>query len=66
MSDGLLSGEAAGMSLGELVRAATLRPLTAAEAERAFGEVMGGNATPVQMAASAAPCRTKSPAASAR
>jgi anthranilate phosphoribosyltransferase len=51
MSDGLLSGEAAEMSLGELIRAATLRPLTAAEAERAFGEVMEGRATPVQMAA---------------
>jgi anthranilate phosphoribosyltransferase len=51
MSDGLLSGEAAEMSLGELIRAATLRPLSAAEAERAFGEVMEGRATPVQMAA---------------
>ncbi|HEX2189711.1 MAG TPA: anthranilate phosphoribosyltransferase [Longimicrobiaceae bacterium] len=51
MSGGLLSGEAAELSLGELVRLATLRSLTAAEAERAFSRVMEGNATPVQMAA---------------
>jgi len=37
--------------LGALIRHATLRPLTAAEAEAAFSEVMEGRATPVQMAA---------------
>lgn len=37
--------------LGELIRAASQRPLSAAEAERAFHEVMEGRATPVQMAA---------------
>ncbi|HET7464771.1 MAG TPA: anthranilate phosphoribosyltransferase [Longimicrobium sp.] len=37
--------------LGDLVRQAALRPLTAAEAEAAFTEVMEGRATPVQMAA---------------
>ncbi|MDB4951022.1 MAG: Anthranilate phosphoribosyltransferase [Gemmatimonadetes bacterium] len=39
------------LALGELIRAATVRPLTAAEAERAFTAVMEGSATPVQMAA---------------
>ncbi|MBV9775377.1 MAG: anthranilate phosphoribosyltransferase [Gemmatimonadetes bacterium] len=51
MNDGLLSGEASDVSLGDLIRAATLRPLSMAEAEHAFGEVMEGRATPVQMAA---------------
>jgi anthranilate phosphoribosyltransferase len=37
--------------LTELIRAATTRPLTAGEAERAFTAVMEGSATPVQMAA---------------
>jgi len=37
--------------LGELIRQAAARPLTAAEAEAAFIEVMEGRATPVQMAA---------------
>jgi anthranilate phosphoribosyltransferase len=37
--------------LGELIRHAAVRPLTAAEAEAAFTEVMDGRATPVQMAA---------------
>ncbi|HET6232105.1 MAG TPA: hypothetical protein VFE05_18670, partial [Longimicrobiaceae bacterium] len=37
--------------LGDLIRLAAARPLTAAEAERAFGEVMEGRASPVQMAA---------------
>ncbi|HEX8907027.1 MAG TPA: anthranilate phosphoribosyltransferase [Longimicrobiaceae bacterium] len=37
--------------LGALIRNAALRPLTAAEAEAAFTEVMEGRATPVQMAA---------------
>ncbi|WP_420126177.1 anthranilate phosphoribosyltransferase [Longimicrobium sp.] len=37
--------------LTDLLRRATTRPLTAEEAERAFGEVMEGRATPVQMAA---------------
>jgi len=37
--------------LTELLRRATVRPLTADEAERAFTEVMEGRATPVQMAA---------------
>ncbi len=36
--------------LTELLRRATVRPLTADEAERAFTEVMEGRATPVQMA----------------
>jgi anthranilate phosphoribosyltransferase len=39
------------VDLGDLIRAAATRPLTAAEAEAAFTEVMEGNATPVQMAA---------------
>ncbi|HEX2204106.1 MAG TPA: anthranilate phosphoribosyltransferase [Longimicrobium sp.] len=42
------SGE---VDLGELVRRSALRPLSAAEAEAAFAEVMEGRATPVQMAA---------------
>ena len=37
--------------LTELLRRATVRPLSADEAERAFNEVMEGRATPVQMAA---------------
>jgi anthranilate phosphoribosyltransferase len=37
--------------LGALIRHAAARPLTAAEAEAAFGEVMEGRATPVQIAA---------------
>jgi anthranilate phosphoribosyltransferase len=37
--------------LVELLRRATVRPLTAEEAERAFTEVMEGRASPVQMAA---------------
>jgi anthranilate phosphoribosyltransferase len=37
--------------LAELLRRATVRPLSADEAERAFGEVMEGRASPVQMAA---------------
>ncbi|HEX2079794.1 MAG TPA: anthranilate phosphoribosyltransferase [Longimicrobium sp.] len=37
--------------LTELLRRATVRPLSADEAERAFTEVMEGRATPVQMAA---------------
>lgn len=37
--------------LAELIRAATQRPLSAAEAERAFSAVMDGRASPVQMAA---------------
>jgi anthranilate phosphoribosyltransferase len=37
--------------LTELIRRAAERPLTADEAERAFGEVMEGRASPVQMAA---------------
>jgi anthranilate phosphoribosyltransferase len=39
------------MSLQELVRIATERPLTEAEAESAFAEIMEGNASPVQLAA---------------
>ena len=37
--------------LAELLRRATVRPLTPDEAERAFTEVMDGRASPVQMAA---------------
>lgn len=44
----LLSPEA---DLAELIRASAQRPLSAAEAERAFTAVMDGRATPVQMAA---------------
>lgn len=51
MSDGLLAAELSDVSLGDLIKAATLRPLSIAEAERAFGEVMEGRASPVQMAA---------------
>ena len=39
------------VDLGGLIRQASVRPLTAAEAEAAFTEVMDGRATPVQMAA---------------
>lgn len=39
------------MTLEQLVRAATERPLSAEEAEAAFSEVMDGNASPVQLAA---------------
>jgi anthranilate phosphoribosyltransferase len=39
------------MTLEQLVRAATERPLTVEEAEAAFTEVMNGVATPVQLAA---------------
>jgi anthranilate phosphoribosyltransferase len=39
------------MTLEQLVRLAAERPLSAAEAETAFGEVMEGRATPVQIAA---------------
>jgi anthranilate phosphoribosyltransferase len=38
------------MGLPELLREATMRPLGVAEAEHAFGEIMEGRATPVQMA----------------
>lgn len=44
----VLSPEA---DLAELIRASAQRPLTAAEAERAFTAVMDGRASPVQMAA---------------
>jgi anthranilate phosphoribosyltransferase len=37
--------------LAELIRRAAAGPLSAGEAQRAFGEVMEGRATPVQMAA---------------
>ncbi len=47
--------------LGELMRAATLRALTAAEAEAAFVELMEGRATPVQMAALLIAIRTRGP-----
>lgn len=43
--------ETAEVDLGELVRRASARPLSAAEAEAAFVEVMEGRASPVQMAA---------------
>lgn len=39
------------VDLGALVRQAALGPLSAADAEAAFGEVMEGRATPVQIAA---------------
>jgi len=39
------------MTLEQLVRTAAERPLTEAEAESAFGEIMEGRATPVQIAA---------------
>jgi anthranilate phosphoribosyltransferase len=45
-----LSPASADADLTELLRRATVRPLTADEAERAFSEVMEGRATPVQMA----------------
>ncbi|MFL5381318.1 MAG: anthranilate phosphoribosyltransferase [Longimicrobiaceae bacterium] len=48
MSEAQLPAEA---DLGALVRQAAVRPLTAAEAEAAFVEVMEGRATPVQIAA---------------
>ena len=48
MSEAVLPADA---DLGALIRQATLRPLTAAEAEAAFVEVMEGRATPVQIAA---------------
>lgn len=49
MTDALAT--AAEADLTELLRRATVRPLSADEAERAFTEVMEGRATPVQMAA---------------
>lgn len=45
--------------LGELLRAATERPLSAHEAELAFTEVMEGRATPVQMASLLVAIRTR-------
>ena len=48
MSDATATAET---DLGALIRQAALRPLTAAEAEAAFVEVMEGRATPVQIAA---------------
>lgn len=48
MSD---AGAPAEADLGALIRHAAARPLSAAEAEAAFGEVMDGRATPVQIAA---------------
>ena len=48
MSEPLASAEA---DLGALIRHAATRPLSAAEAEAAFVEVMEGRATPVQIAA---------------
>src|SRR5688572_15115978 len=39
------------MELQQLIRAATERPLTEDEAGSAFDEIMGGHATPVQIAA---------------
>jgi anthranilate phosphoribosyltransferase len=45
------AGPLADADLAELVRRAAARPLTAAESERAFTEVMEGRATPVQTAA---------------
>jgi anthranilate phosphoribosyltransferase len=41
----------AAADVGELIRHAAVRPLSAAEAEAAFTEVMEGRASPVQMAA---------------
>ena len=42
---------AADLTIGELIRRATEQPLSAGEAERAFGEVIEGRTSPVQMAA---------------
>jgi anthranilate phosphoribosyltransferase len=46
-----IPASASDADLTELLRRATVRPLDADEAERAFTEVMEGRATPVQMAA---------------
>ena len=43
--------EAGEVDLGELIRRASVRPLSAEEAEAAFSEVMEGRASPVQMSA---------------
>jgi anthranilate phosphoribosyltransferase len=51
----------AGADLTGLVRAASLRPLSGEEAERAFDEVMSGRATPVQMAALLVALRVRGP-----
>jgi anthranilate phosphoribosyltransferase len=51
------------VDLTALLREATLRPLSAAEAELAFGEVMDGRATPVQMAALLVTLRVRGPTA---
>jgi anthranilate phosphoribosyltransferase len=51
MSEVLVAEAAGDLSLGDLIRAAATRPLSAVEAERAFTEVMEGRASPVQMAA---------------
>jgi anthranilate phosphoribosyltransferase len=47
------------MTLEQLVRVAAERPLSAGEAETAFGEVMEGRATPVQIAALLVAIRTR-------
>jgi anthranilate phosphoribosyltransferase len=46
-------------SLAEFVRVATLRPLTAPEAEYVFGEIMEGRASTVQIAAILVAIRTR-------
>jgi anthranilate phosphoribosyltransferase len=46
-------------SLAEFVRVATLRPLTAPEAEYVFGEIMEGRASAVQIAAMLVAIRTR-------
>ncbi|HEV2131060.1 MAG TPA: anthranilate phosphoribosyltransferase [Longimicrobiaceae bacterium] len=45
--------------LEQLMRTAVERPFTAREAERVFGEIMAGRATPVQMAAILVAIRTR-------
>lgn len=50
-------------TLADLVRQAVERPLTAAEAEAAFSEIMGGRATPVQTAALLVAIRARGAAA---
>ncbi|MGH7474871.1 MAG: anthranilate phosphoribosyltransferase [Longimicrobiales bacterium] len=54
---------AEGPSLGELIALAVARALTVEEAERAFGEVMAGRASQVQVAALLAALRARGEAA---
>jgi anthranilate phosphoribosyltransferase len=59
MSEVVRDRASAGWSLGDLVRSATDRALTASEAEYVFDEIMDGRATAVQMTALLVAIRTR-------